>query len=199
MGKEAFLEQLRKCLRGLPQKDLEEQLAFYREMIDDRIEEGLTEEEAVSAVGSVEAIAAQTVAEIPLTKLAKERIKPRRQLRVWEIILLVLGSPIWLSLLISALAVVLSLYISLWAVVISLWAVFVSLIACGVAGILVGIGFVCVGKIPSGIAVIGGAFVCGGLAIFLFYGCCLATKGTVLLAKMFLLWIKRCFIRKEGA
>ena len=199
MGKEAFLEQLRKCLRGLPQKDLEEQLAFYSEMIDDRIEEGLTEEEAVSAVGSVEAIAAQTVAEIPLTKLATERIRPKRRLKAWEIVLLVLGSPVWLSVLIAALAVILSVYISLWAVIIALWAVFASVAACAFGGIAAGIVFICCGKIPAGIAMIGGAFVCGGLAIFLFYGCCLETKGTVLLAKMFLLWIKRRFIRKEDA
>ena len=49
MNKQEFLSQLRKGLAGLPQNDIEERLAFYGEMIDDRIEEGLSEEEAVSA------------------------------------------------------------------------------------------------------------------------------------------------------
>lgn len=199
MRKEEFLEQLRKALSGLPREDIEERLNFYGEMIDDRMEEGLSEEEAVSDVGSVAQIAAQTVAEFPLIKLAKERIKPKRRLRAWEIVLLVLGSPVWLSLLIAAIAVVLSLYISLWAVVISLWAVFASLFACSVAGIAVGVGLICVGYVSSGFALIGSALVCAGLAIFLFYGCHLATKGTVLLAKAIFLWIKNLFMKKEDA
>lgn len=199
MGKEAFLAQLRKSLAGLPKDDIEERLSFYGEMIDDRMEDGLTEEAAVAEVGSIEEIAAQAITEIPLAKLAKERIKPKHRLRAWEILLLVLGSPVWLPLLISAFAVVLSLYVSLWAVIVSLWAVFVSVIACAIAGVLAGVGFICTGKIPSGFAMIGAALVCAGLAIFLFFGCNLAAKGTVQLARLFILWIKHLFIRKEEA
>ena len=62
-----------------------------------------------------------------------------RKLEKWEIVLLALGSPVWFSLLVSAVAVILSLYASLWSVIISLWAVFGSLIGCGVGGILAGI------------------------------------------------------------
>ena len=43
MNKQEFIALLRKGLSGLPQKELEERLTFYSEMIDDRIEEGLTE------------------------------------------------------------------------------------------------------------------------------------------------------------
>ena len=135
MSKQDFLAQLRKGLSGLPKDDIEERLTFYSEMIEDQMEEGLSEEVAVSAVGSVEEIVKQVVAETPLTKIAKERMKPKRHLRVGEIVLLVLGSPIWLSLAIAAFAVVLSLYISLWAVIISLWAVFFSFAVCFVGGI----------------------------------------------------------------
>jgi len=49
-----------------------------------------------------------------------------------EIVLLTLGSPIWLSLGIAAVAVILSLYISLWAIIFSLGAVFASFAACSV-------------------------------------------------------------------
>ena len=47
MRKQEFLTELRKGLSGLPQDDIEERLSFYSEMIDDQIEEGLAEEEAV--------------------------------------------------------------------------------------------------------------------------------------------------------
>ena len=42
MSKQAFLARLRKELSGLPKDDIEERLAFYEEMIDDRTEEGLS-------------------------------------------------------------------------------------------------------------------------------------------------------------
>ena len=49
MNKQEFLSLLRRELSGLPQGDIEERVGFYAEMIDDRMEEGLTEEEAVEA------------------------------------------------------------------------------------------------------------------------------------------------------
>lgn len=60
MNKQEFLAELQKGLSGLPQEDRDERLTFYGEMLDDRMEEGLSEEEAVAAVGSVEEIVRQT-------------------------------------------------------------------------------------------------------------------------------------------
>ena len=77
MNKQQFLAQLRKGLSGLPQNDIEERLTFYSEMIEDQMEDGLSEEEAVSAIGSVDESVAQVVAETPLVKIAKEKIKPK--------------------------------------------------------------------------------------------------------------------------
>ena len=44
MRKQEFIAVLRKKLSALPRRDAEERIAFYSEMIDDRIEEGLLEE-----------------------------------------------------------------------------------------------------------------------------------------------------------
>lgn len=201
MSKQEFLEQLRgglAGLSGLSQDDIEERLTFYSEMIDDRMEEGLSEKDAVSGIGSVDTIISQIVADIPLTKLVKEKITPKKRLKAWEIVLLVLGSPIWFSLLIAAFAVILSLYVVLWSVIISLWAVFGSVIACAVSNIAVGIGFALAGSL-AGIALAGAGIVCAGLSIFLFYGCRAATKGTLLFTKKIALGIKNCFINKEEA
>ena len=73
MNKQEFLTRLRKGLSGLPQEDIEERLTFYSEMIDDRIEEGLSEEEAVAAIGSPDEIAEQIIGEIPIKKIVKEK------------------------------------------------------------------------------------------------------------------------------
>ena len=61
MNKQEFLTELKKALSPLSKADLEERLSFYSEMIDDRMEEGLSEEEAVAAIGSPDEIAAQII------------------------------------------------------------------------------------------------------------------------------------------
>lgn len=199
MSKQEFLEQLRKGLSGLPQTDIEEHLNFYAEIIEDRIEEGLSEEEAVSAVGSASEIAAHIIVDIPLTKIAKERLKSKRRLKVWEIILLAIGSPIWLSLLIAVFSIILSLYISLWSIIISFWAVFGSLIGCAFGSMVAGVIFALNGNALTGVAMIGFGAACVGFSIFMFYGCKTATKGIFILTKKIAIWIKNCFIKKEEA
>ena len=199
MTKIEFVSLLREKLSGLPQVEVEERLTFYSEIIDDRIEDGLTEEDAVAEIGNLDDVASQIVAEIPLTKLVKEKIKPERTLKIWEIILLVLGSPIWLSLLIAAFAVVLAIYVSVWSVVISLWSVFVSLIASAFGGIIAGMVFIFTASIPTGVAMIGASFICVGLSVFTFYGCKMATKGMAVLTKKVLISIKNLFVKREVA
>ena len=104
MDKIDFLSALENALAGLPADDIDRSIDYYSEMIDDMTENGLSEEEAISSVGSLDEIVNQIITEIPITKLVKERIKKKRALGTFEIILLILGSPIWLSLLIAAIA-----------------------------------------------------------------------------------------------
>lgn len=195
MTKLRFLLSLQERLSGLPQDDVEERLNFYSEMIEDRMEEGLSEEEAVAAVGAVDEIAAQIVADIPV---AKEKTKERRRLKAGEIALLALGGPVWFSLLVAGAAVVVSLFVSVWAVIVSLWAVFASLLACGVCGVIVGVVLAVGGHGLTGISMVGAGFICTGLSIFLLYGCKMATDGTVLLTKKLALSVKQRFIKKEA-
>ncbi len=199
MNKQEFILQLRKGLQGLPREDIDERLDFYSEMIDDRIEEGLSEEDAVGEIGSVDSIISQIVSEVPITKLVKEKITPKKKLKAWEIVLLVLGSPLWISLVATAIVVVASLYLCLWSVIFSLWSAFSSLIGCGVGGIVSGIVFAFNNNILSGFAMIGAGFICTGLSIFMFYGCKGATKGILSLTKKIGLGIKNCFIKKGEA
>ena len=73
MTKLEFIEALNKNLCGLPEKEVDDRLNFYIEMIDDIIEEGLSEEEAIAKIGSVDEIADQIIADIPFTKIAKKK------------------------------------------------------------------------------------------------------------------------------
>ena len=197
MKKTEFLLQLHDKLSGLPQDDVEERLAFYKEMIDDRIDEGFSEEDAVAQIGNIEQIVTQIIADTPFSKLVKEKLKPKKRLHTWAIVLLAVGSPIWLSLLIAAFAVMISLYAVLWSGVISLWAGFTAVCACVLVFLVGGFVLVWMGHGRSGIALFGGSILCAGLSIFLFYGCKAVTKGTAWLTKQGALGIKRCFITKE--
>lgn len=182
MNKQEFLSRLRKDLKNLPQAEIEERITFYSEMIDDRMEEGLSEEEAVTAVDPTEET-------LSLSVPSPANEKPQR--KAWEIVLLVLGSPIWLSLGIAAFAVALSLYVCLWAVIVSLWAVFASLAGCGIGFMAAGIFLVCNGYALPGIALMAAGAICAGLSIFMFLGCKGATKGVVAPTKKVPAWIKR--------
>ena len=197
MRKDVFLTVLRRKLSGLPKREVEERLAFYNEMIDDRIEEGQTEEEAVSGVGSVNEIASQIIADIPFLKIAKEKIKPKRSLKGLEIALLAVGSPIWFSLLVAIAAVVFSLYAVLWSLAIAAWAVFVSLGAAGIACLPAAVVFAIGGNGLSGLFLFGGGCAAIGVAIFAYFGSVYATKGVVILSKKIILDIKKCFVKKE--
>ena len=199
MNKQAFLEQLRKGLSGLPKKDIDERLIFYCEMIDDRMEDGIPEEAAVREIGNIEGIVPQIIADIPLGKIIKEKMMQKKTLNTWEVILFALGSPIWLSLLIAVFSVFISLYVALWSVMIALWSVFASFAACGLAGIAARV-FLAVGDNGlTGVTMIGAGMACAGLSVSLFFGCKAATKGLMNLTRKLAIRVKTCFIHKEEA
>ncbi len=165
--------------------------------MDGQLKRGLLDVCVLAAIGSIEEIAAQVVAETPLTKIAKERIRPKRRLGAGEIVLLVLGSPIWLSLGIAAAAVLLALYAVVWSVIVSLWAVFAALAVCAVGSIPLGVWVIAKGRAAAGIATLAGGMVCAGLAILMFFGCLAATKGVILWTGRSVLWVKDRLIGKK--
>ena len=198
MNKQEFLTQLEYGLKGLPKEDVDERVVFYGEMIDDLTDEGMSEEEAVGKIGRVEDVVSQIVSDNRFQKQQAGETKKRR-LCVWEMVLLIIGSPVWLALVVSAVAVMLALYVSWWAVLVSLWASFGAFIGSAAGGIISGVGMICNGEPLSGIALIGMSLVLTGFGIFLFFGCKALTKGTVTLTKRTFLWLKNRFSKKEGA
>lgn len=198
MKKNEFLAELRERLTGLSETDMNQSLDYYAEMIEDRMEDGLSEEEAVSAIGTPGEIANEILGEMPLAKLVKARVKPKGQMAAWEIVLLILGSPVWLSLLIALFAVVFSLYIAFWTVIISLWATVLALGSAALAGVCTLFIAIAGGHAWAGIALFGAGLFLAGLTIFAYHGCLYATKGICVLGKKMFRLVKGCFIRKEA-
>ena len=196
MNKCEFLDALRNALIGLPDDDVQKSLDFYSEMIDDKVEDGFSEQEAVTQTGNIEDIAKQILMDTPITKLVKQKIKPKRRISALEIVLLILGSPIWVSLLVALITVIFSVYIVLWSLIISLYAVSVSVAVCAISGILVFPIFAFIGTTVQGVFIIGCGLICAGLSILMIALSNLATKGILWLSRKMWFGIKRCFIKR---
>lgn len=197
MNKEQFLAAIRAQINCLPREDVEKSLDYYREMIDDRVEDGLTEEQAVDAMGPVDEIAAQILMDTPLPKLVRAKVRPERALRAWEIVLLAVGSPVWVPLALTALCIFGAVYLVLWSLVVTLYATDLSFAAGGVVGIVSSVFLVCTGFPVQALLFLGAGFVCAGLAIALFLGCNRAAVGAVRLGKAIVLWVKSLFVGRR--
>lgn len=198
MTKLQFLMKLHERLSDLPQRDVEERLNFYCEMIEDRMEEGRAEEEAVADVGSIEEIAAQIRNELCALTPEQPPSKGKKQTHIWTAVLLILGAVVWLPLLISAVAVGISVYAVAWVCVITLWIVFGVMAGCAVGCAVTGGVLAICGQLYAGIALLGIGLTFGGLGIFTFFGSKGAGRGLVRLTKWIALKIKSSFT-KEGS
>lgn len=184
MTKQEFLKRLQDGLSGLPQSDIEDQLRFYSEMIDDRIEDGLSEEESVRLTGDPQEIAQRIIRETPISRLVKEKVRNRAPLGTLAIVLLVLGFPLWFPMVITFFAVLFSIFVAMWATNFAL--------AVSAPALLFGsISLFIKGNITQGFLAIGGAMVTAGLAILLFFAFKAITKAVALL-------IRRIIIGKDN-
>lgn len=194
MNKLAFLSLLRDRLAGLPGEDIGRSMDYYSEMIDDRMEEGLSEEEAVRAIGPMDEVVGQILMETSLPKLVKAKVRRKRSAPVGQIVLLVLGSPIWLPLCVAALAIFLVLYLLLWVAVLVMYVVDLCVAAAGLSGLLGAFVQVFGGRLAQGAFLLGGGLACIGLAVLLFFGFNVVTKGVLTLSRAMLRGLKAIFI-----
>lgn len=198
MNKAEFLSELKKRLEGISEGDIERSCDYYSEIIDDCMEEGESEEEAVAALGSMDDIVSRILSETSFAKLVIEKIKPKRKLEGWEIALIVLSSPVWLPVLLSVFAAIFIAYICIWAVIAVMYAVDLVFAASSVFGIFGGTVIMTSGKIPQGIFVIGVSLIIAGMSILLFFASNLASKLLIFITKKCALWLKGLFVKKEG-
>lgn len=189
MKKLEFLTELKQYLCGLPEKEIEESLDYYAEIIDDRIEDGDDEEKIIADLGAPQEIAGKIRGEkmLPLPENALAE-KSKKRLSAGVIVLLALGSPIWLSLLIAAVAVLISAYAVMWSAIAAIWSAVAALGAGGLAGLVLLPQYLIMGELGAGIAVLGAGILSGGLAIFAFLGCLYATKAMAIASKHIFLW-----------
>ena len=101
MNRYDFKHQLARRLADLPEEELATTLSFFDEMIDDRLDEGMTEEQAVADLGDLDEIANRILAEMSPFERVKQKLKPKRPISGGQWVLIALTFPIWLPLIIT--------------------------------------------------------------------------------------------------
>ncbi len=163
MTRQQFLEGLRQELRGVPKQELEQTINYYSEIIADRMEEGMTEEQAVAKMEPMHVIAKRVAADF------KGGTAPRAKMTGLMIALIILGFPLWFPLLVTFVALLVVALTLVWVMVLVMWAVCLGLFSGGLAAIITLLtggfhfGLPVIGQIGLGMAAM-------GLSIFLFYG-----------------------------
>ena len=194
MNKEGFLTELRGRLNGLPDEDIEERISFYGEMIDDRIDEGKSEEEAVNELGGVDKVTDDILKDTPLLNIIKQKVKPKRALKVWEIILLILGFPLWFPLLLIFIILCLLGYLFVWFGVLIFYAVELSFFASSIYGYIV--FFINASQGTFTLTYLGLGALGTGLTLLFIFACFGITKATIALSKVTVRNIKRMIVGK---
>ena len=196
MKKEEFLTELRNNLQGLPKEDVESRVSFYSEMIDDRIDEGKTEEEVIAELGGIDKVVNDIADDTSLVKLVKDSAKPKKKLSAWVIVLIILGSPLWIPLLLVFIVLCLVGYLLVWTGVLVCYALEIGF-ACGTVYGLVGfIYLMSVGMFSM--SHLGTFLLCLGLVMLFVFACVGITKATFKLSKTTMRNIKSWFIRRKA-
>lgn len=204
MNKLTFLARLEKLLKGLPKKERETHLSYYQEMIDDAMEDGCTEEEAVIRIGSPGEIAEQILSEQETTMKPVSAVK-----KIILTLLLIIGSPLWGSillaaaalatgLLITALMLVLCAYIVIWCLPVATGALSLSCLMLAVVS-TIGAFPIFSGNAALGVLQFGTGILSAGIFILAGWLTLFLGKYFISVTVRFSRWLKHLFTRKKEA
>ncbi len=200
MTKLEFLTALAGRLAMLAGDERQKTLDFYGEMIDDRMEEGMSEEEAVASLEPVEEIAQEILCDQPLPNLLQARAdaasKAPRRRSALQITLIILGFPLWFPLLLAGGIVVLALYLVVWSLIVALYAVVGALGIFALMGVAFGVWQMFLNP-ASGLFLVGAGVISAGLCIFAVFGVQELSIQLIRLTTRLGRWVKSLLIRKE--
>ncbi|HEY8445085.1 MAG TPA: DUF1700 domain-containing protein [Bacilli bacterium] len=129
MNKVKFLNEIKVNLKDFKKEEIDRIIEYYEEMIDDKIEMGLSEEEAISSLGDVNEITTEIK-----TNLLGERSKNKstNSLRNFILILGICTSPVLIPIAIGFSVLFIGILIAIGAVFLSIGITAVSLFFFGI-------------------------------------------------------------------
>ena len=173
MNKKTYLRKLKGALNGVSKEERDKLLDYYRELIDDGVESGKSEEEVISQLESPEKVAENFKAEMGDAKPAASKSAPTTERKV----LGVLGALVGVFIAFFGAVLLFSLGVSAFSVTLSGIAVFFT-------------SFAVLGTPAVGFAQMGaGLFVCG-IGVLLFCAC-------TVIGKLYAYLLKVCFSGKQ--
>ncbi len=199
MNKQEFLNALERSLQPASYEERMRTLAYYEELIDDRLEAGEEEADIIASLGSVDAIA-QDILSSEEPYPVPQRPKERRGL---TIVLLALGFPLWGPLLIVAFVLIFVFYLLLFLPILILGVLSLSCLLAALLG-LVGLPFL---ALESGLAqgypallLQGGASLfLLGLSLLCAVSVVFTAKGVVKSGKVVWRALASCFRKRRNA
>ena len=176
MTRDEFLNRLGELLACLPADQVKETQEFYAEAIADRMEDGMTEAEAVAAMGTPGEVAEATLDELPAVPRAIARTKRKSTALLW--VLAIVGSPVWIPLLLAFVAVL----------ALCVWIVAAAFGGAGLVGLLFAVDGIIIGHVPYVLASMGMGFASIGVALLTGAGAWTASRQ---IARLSALWAKK--------
>lgn len=202
MSREEYISQLREKLTANKIPGIDSMIEFYDEAIADRVEDGMSEDEAVAAMEDIDSIVKAAMLDKPITSLMADNVKKRHKEASESghgalfVVLMIVGFPIWFPLLVAFLSIIFSLYIAMWAIVVSIYAVELSFAISAVVCLL-GAATFAMGQIPfaTAIALLGCALILGGLTLLMWKPIVALTKWMIKIIKVVFRSIKSIFVK----
>ena len=127
-----------------------------------------------------------TLDELPVVPRAIARTRRRSNALLW--ILAIVGSPVWIPLLLAFVAVAAAVYVCIWILALCVWIVAVALGGVGVVELVFAVGGVVVGHVPYVFASVGAGLALLGLALLAGAGAWAASKQ---IARLSALWARK--------
>lgn len=194
MTKSTFIENLRVLLKSINEDERNKFISYYEEIFDDYMENGFTEEEVINKIGSPESIANSILEEQDSLNIKV----PSFNSKILNTVLLILGFPLWGSLLLTVALIILSIYIIIFCVPFTTGVMSVSFFGAGLFGVIASL-FLMFDGLALGIVQLGVCISLIGASILLGIITLYVSKKVMSITSKLTLKIVKSFKRKEIA
>lgn len=166
-----FLNELEQQLVHLPSSEINKVMSYYMEAIQDRLEDGISEEETIESFGSIADIVNNIEEEVSIGSIVKDKMTKKANEKNINYVLLalviILGFPIWLTILILVIALLITVYALLWMIPVIILSIYVSLLLAAIVSAGTAI-FMIPTSVFTTIGLFGVSLIAAGLAMILF-------------------------------
>ncbi|WOO86914.1 DUF1700 domain-containing protein [Mollicutes bacterium LVI A0039] len=167
-----FLKELEIELQHLPQSEITKVINYYEESIEDRLEDEMSDDDIVNSFGPIDQIVATIEEEISLGTIVKDKVSQKASGKKINYVLLalvlILGFPIWFTLMMLMLAVLITVYALLWTIPVMVVAIYAALLVTAVVSAGAVVYSLTSVSIFTTMGLMGLSLVSSGIAIVLF-------------------------------